>query len=108
MTIYAIVFGVTLFSVLLLWYWRRQQYLHNEKMLQIYNRCVQTLISDLIADQMSYEDYTIAVNILRNVYNSLLVGWNKKKLMLPHIKVETQNQMERSHRRQLLKKKTTK
>lgn len=80
--------SVVLFVVfigLFAWYhWkRRQNDMHNATQLAIYNRIAQQMTDALSAEDLSWNEYVIIMNGLRETHNESLKGSNTDQYKLP-------------------------
>ena len=74
---------------LALWLQIRSDNKHNAYQYAIYNRMAEKIANGLSSEEMSYDQYVILINTLREVFNENLRGWNAQKLKLPRMSVSS-------------------
>ena len=76
----ASVFGVSIGTVV---WWLVRQSRHNYKQYVIYNRIANQLHNGLANDQLSWEEFSILMNLVRETHNESLRGKDGRKYFMP-------------------------
>jgi len=88
----AVPLAVVLATAIVAVFWRRQQEKGNARQFTIYSRIQAQLHAALAREELSWDQFVITMNTLRETHNERLRGPSRPKYLLPYL--ETRDTME--------------